>query len=396
MSDNDNRESVSRSFGGDYGLHHRLPRVFVNAKSLWDDRRTFRVLAVIVFSLGICLVDGCRAQPSSPPEGQNRFRVSGPSMNPTLWDVSFRMNCPNCEIPIRIDASLWERAISTGNAKCWHCGNDLDPANADFAKVPPDKIHLTETAISKLLPGDLVLLKHSIDERPNSLHVKRLLAIPGQTVSIDEQLRLLVDGQIPHFKNAPNLLVDSGRYRSDSRWHPAGDSWWRYEHRLVHRGNRPGPILDDYPGNISIDRMLRPVSSISVQTEMAVGAPPKPLSMIEEIRLWNEPQPQSLGLSSENPIAVRLRNHSDPNAISSAIQSLNLYREIVYHVTAPKRVNLAESYPITLAKDEFFVVGDNVPLSLDSRSWGPIQRVDLVGRVILESGSMNPGLGHRE
>jgi signal peptidase I len=36
-----------------------------------------------------------------------------------------------------------------------------------------------------------------------------------------------------------------------------------------------------------------------------------------------------------------------------------------------------------LAENEFFVLGDNRPLSSDSRHWGPLQRKDIIGRVFL-------------
>ncbi len=38
---------------------------------------------------------------------------------------------------------------------------------------------------------------------------------------------------------------------------------------------------------------------------------------------------------------------------------------------------------ITLGSDEYFVSGDNRPYSSDSRSWGPIQRAEIVGRAFL-------------
>lgn len=38
---------------------------------------------------------------------------------------------------------------------------------------------------------------------------------------------------------------------------------------------------------------------------------------------------------------------------------------------------------ITLAKDEYFVMGDNRPNSSDSRVWGPLPNRDIVGRVDL-------------
>lgn len=38
---------------------------------------------------------------------------------------------------------------------------------------------------------------------------------------------------------------------------------------------------------------------------------------------------------------------------------------------------------ITCGKDEFFVMGDNRPRSIDSRSYGPVSRQDILGLVVL-------------
>lgn len=48
---------------------------------------------------------------------------------------------------------------------------------------------------------------------------------------------------------------------------------------------------------------------------------------------------------------------------------------------SPGRATLDEE--IYLGTDEYFVSGDNRPHSSDSRSWGPIKKEDIVGRVFL-------------
>lgn len=47
----------------------------------------------------------------------------------------------------------------------------------------------------------------------------------------------------------------------------------------------------------------------------------------------------------------------------------------------PKSTLTAGNLTITLAQDEYFVMGDNRGASLDSRSFGPLPRADVIGRV---------------
>lgn len=54
----------------------------------------------------------------------------------------------------------------------------------------------------------------------------------------------------------------------------------------------------------------------------------------------------------------------------------------VQNPDAPPYADATSSAVITLASDEYYVLGDNPSQSTDSRQWGPLQRKFIVGRVI--------------
>ncbi|MBZ9569333.1 signal peptidase I [Patescibacteria group bacterium] len=51
----------------------------------------------------------------------------------------------------------------------------------------------------------------------------------------------------------------------------------------------------------------------------------------------------------------------------------------------PKALKTSGNLRITLAENEFFVLGDNRRLSADSRSWGPLFRENIIGRVFFRA-----------
>lgn len=85
-----------------------------------------------------------------------------------------------------------------------------------------------------------------------------------------------------------------------------------------------------------------------------------------------------IGLPSERVVvndgAVTIYNTQYPNGAT-----------LDEHAYLASEVTTFGNLDVTLASDEYFVLGDNRPASLDSRSFGPIHRSAIVGRAALRA-----------
>ena len=97
----------------------------------------------------------------------------------------------------------------------------------------------------------------------------------------------------------------------------------------------------------------------------------------------HSPGPRTAPVTRQSPIAIRVCfNDSDEAAKKASIElkDLTVSKPIQYRL---RRSDDRSIYPLTLDEGEYFVLGDNVPVSIDSRNHGPIRCDQIVGVVTL-------------
>ncbi len=201
--------------------------------------------------------------------------------------------------------------------------------------------------------------------------------------------------------SAPPIAVDADGFRlraqqQDGNWVPS--AWLAYHHLAVHDGLRPDVIRDDFPSNATEVRALQPVDRLSLRLRVnaAAGGTVQVLFRLAgqpraTIRTWpagscrldfdsasgeawsgdvsDFPQPDS----APTPIAIRILTGE------GKISELVIRRPLQYRIEAADAVKW--TWPLRLSEGQFYVLGDNVPLSIDSRQFGPIGSERIVGRI---------------
>lgn len=350
-------------------------------------------------------------------------------MNPTLWDASVLVQCQRCEVQTRVDAEVVRQTASDKTIVCWHCGFRSQSPPEKIERLPPDRLLVVINPGAPIAPGDLVVFAHSTTtetEGPTTgAEVKRVLAVEGQCVSADPTGRLLVDGCQPTFERSPKIsgrprprdeITRSGRSwvavddtRLDvttshnlpayCRWQVDEEGYWTYSHRSVYRNGRPIAILDDYPSNWHVDRTLHPADRIALTVDLPTT--PKPYQNIQfKCRGWqistNSGQTETLTIEpndheirvvldrvdhreESSSIAFRINRSDEPlrgDGVQRAIPSrIRIDRALVYRVDDRG----PDFSSVVLNKNELFVVGDNVPVSVDSRHRGPVHASAVLG-----------------
>lgn len=305
-------------------------------------------------------------------------------MNPTLWGLSRNVSCPTCDVVTRVDQGFIDRCTTISHAAkaiCWHCG-DAWPKDVLLTApaIPPDVLRVVSTPIDSAQTGDWLLL-----QQHGQTHVKRMLGRPGQIIDRTATGLLHVDGR--EFCPPGRVIVDDDSHRRESRWIAStqGDQVrWTYHHRSVYRG-AASPVLDDVPGNLGVRRVLRPVERIGVSVRITGRWPVCPVRaeftlagggvVAPEPQAWSADRDdqQVQWIAPENTLAALT---AEPVAlVFKASDGDHIHERLVWR---PIRIAdddaPTDRYPIVLGKDQWFVIGDNGPVAVDSRTWGPIGR----------------------
>lgn len=342
--------------------------------------------------------------------------VSGPSMTPTLWGPARRFRCPEC----RHENRFYTHYRAAKRA-CARCGHEVDQTHIDDA--PADRVLIDTAAyrwrigglpLRNRLPrrGDLVAIQ---DDQP--LRVKRVLAVPGDRIEmIDGKLR--INGQTPGdgwSPPPPRMLIHeqplpdfppatqpspeaeppariSATRTARWQWHDKGTATpsLRYHHFAAYDG-RPAAIRDECPFNRDIVRGLHDVQSLQLtlqgrldqQISLRVliwtprGAvvvqrtlrPAERRWQIDTTRLKAQTStaddPAAQFVDARHPVALLPVAPTKPAALAGF--TARLERLPVWFVAHDQQ----QAWPartMQVPPGNVFVVGDNQPVSLDSRA----------------------------
>jgi len=323
-------------------------------------------------------------------------------MSPTFFGESIRMRCPECDI--RWTAN-WQRDFRRDSVfPCWNCGGTVDPALSDFAAVDEISIDLAAYRHSRPEIGDVVAIRDG-----SGLRVKRIIATGGQTLRVEQYL-IYRDDAIA-VANAPDLVVhdDSHRRNGESWWRPGNDAWTRtvdgfdfydqtdntnsslvYHHRSPYQNMNEDVVRDDYACNLNEIRELLAAHDLRVTSNVVVSSPTVlRVEILSRGTVYVSDVPLAIGTHTLSQHTTRMTRVVD-NALehpvrmtarggSFKMRNIVVSRDVLYRIDTRRE---GIEFPVKLLPQQIFVIGDNVPLSVDSRQHGPVDQAAIIGRVV--------------
>lgn len=330
--------------------------------------------------------------------------IQGSSMAPGMLGPHIRVDCPSCELEFPVGGDQLPGAWPLVCPDCRHAFRG--PSTAPLR--PGRRVWVDRTRYLYQPPRRSEVVVFRCPDKPTSLCVKRVLGLPGETVdfsrgdltingqvyrkSLDEQLQLR---QLVH-RQRPALRL----------WQSETGAWtWRNEtwnHNTRETGRlqfvpasavvtddlgvnqrasrQPNRVTDlmiscdaDFSGGANLELIATFPDGTSQTASAPVHTPRRATSTqivwslfdrqsllsvdgtIERCEPSDTPWPGPPQLAIEASGGVTLRN-------------LTVWRDVYRHTRPVDRWPAAG---VTLGEREYFVAGDNVAISSDSRNWFP-------------------------
>ncbi len=343
--------------------------------------------------------------------------------------------CPNCGYPHNSFADLNVRP--SDRYRLLPSPSDLN--RWDLAGIRmPQQTGVGPRAVKRIvgLPGERIEIRGGNVFADGQLLVKPLAVQRQMLVPVFDSQHVPPNSPVPRFTTADEGLPwqrqASGDWILTSTSGPTASPWFTYRHLrgYRHRGDRYqyAPIEDSYGYNQNVARSLHDVDEVMVTINVNCEKK-SPLAIrlvthcqqidtlidFEHQRLWlaidsqrhtipfpDNRTPKSVALAhwdSEITILLNdqaigrfpLSNTSVPTTEDRPLEislgfvgtdrlpRIRLHRDIHYFVDPPTQLAVWQ-----LRENEYFLLGDNVPVSVDSRRYGPVQRSQMIGKLLID------------
>jgi signal peptidase I len=315
--------------------------------------------------------------------------VAGSSMAPNLRGPHVSVTCKKCELKFDIGAEF-----DTASVVCPRC--DKRQTLSDPPAVERgDRLVIDRMAFQFRNPRrwEPIVFRSPVD---GQLTVKRVVGLPGETIQLRDG-EVVINGKpatrdITGFRATRQVVhLDADPLQGNGGW----------EFKVISKQ----PLMTEIPYNNGVTQRLFPVANLGISANvrftegarMTIIIAGEELVIAEvgeaELEIYTYQNPPQVFFDGTPIIPANLKlskrpvNPLVPIEISVSggqveIADLTVYRDTYYASLNEEHAVAEPMEPIKLKDDEIFVLGDNVPVSVDSRHWGSVPLRLLVGRPI--------------
>lgn len=323
------------------------------------------------------------------------LRIEGSSMAPTLLGPHVEVTCPHCEHRFAVAA---DQVPTIRPYVCPDCRRQFDATPSEVTLGERMWVNRAQLAMGDVERWDVVVFR--CPERTETFCIKRVLGLPGEQVDFASG-DLLINGHVLRKSLAEQLRLRQLVHLERTQlltWHPEGDNWqftgdaWRHEGEVSRLEYLPsgGVVTDDLginqtasrPTYTALDLMvtakvhLAPGASLRFEATWADGRvlarsfetpgelqvtwslfDRQALLAVDGKVVWSQQSPGAW------PAPPRLAVVASGDV---QVADLAVWRDAYYHTRPVDRWPLEG---VKLGARQLFVVGDNVAISQDSRTW---------------------------